>query len=263
MIHIPGTGEGDPVFKRRNYMNHSKVYFILGVSFIIFFILSSMNCISVPGDLADLIPDRDKPLDEKTIIAGLKEALEVGTKNAVEIVSRKNGFLKNRDIYIPLPEELEDFSNVLRKVGLKKEVNKFVEDMNHAAEKAAEGAADIFVDAIMKMTVRDARDILQGPDDAATHYFERQTRNKLYNVFYPVVKDAMDKVGLSKLFAFLVDTYNGIPGVKKTKFELNDYITDKGLDGLFFMLAKEEKKIREDPAARVTELLKEVFGSLS
>lgn len=243
-------------------MKHSVLYSVLGVGFIIMFSLFSMNCVSVPDDIADFIPDGKKPLDEKTIIAGLKEALEIGTKNAVKVVSKVNGYLKNRDIYIPLPKELEDFTDVLRKIGMKKDVEKFIEDMNHSAEKAAEGAVDIFVDAITKMTLKDARKILEGPDDAATSYFEKQTRGKLYDVFYPVVKTAMDKVGLTKLFEFLVDTHNSIPGVKKIKFELNEYITNKGLDGLFFMLAKEEKKIRDDPAARVTDLLKEVFGSL-
>lgn len=242
-------------------MKHSTLYFVLGVAFIILFILLSMNCISV-DDIGDIIPGGKKPLDEKTIIAGLKEALEIGTKNTVKVVSKSNGYFKNRDIFIPLPDELKDLADALRKIGMKKDVEKFIEDMNHSAEEASEGAIDIFVDAITEMTLKDAKKILEGPDDAATNYFEEHTRKRLYDVFYPVVKKAMDSVGLTKLFKFLVDTYNGIPGVKKTKFELNQYITNKGLDGLFFMLAKEEKKIRDDPAARVTDLLKKVFGSI-
>ncbi|MBN2533233.1 MAG: DUF4197 domain-containing protein [Spirochaetales bacterium] len=243
-------------------MKPSALYLVLGVSFIILFILLSMNCISVPGDITEYIPGGKKPLDEKTIIAGLKEALEVGTKNTVKVVSKTNGYLKNSDIYIPLPEELEDFADVLRKIGMKKDVQKFIEDMNHSAEKAAEKAIDIFVDAITEMTLKDAKKILEGPDNAATTYFEKHTRDRLYDVFYPVVKKAMDAVGLTRLFKFLVDAYNGVPGVKKVKFELNKYITNRGLDGLFYMLAIEEKKIRDDPAARVTDLLKKVFGSV-
>ena len=243
-------------------MKQLNLSFLIGVSFIIFFALISMNCISIPDNVASLIPDKKQGLDEETIIAGLKEALEIGTKKAVEIVSKTDGYLKNSAIYIPLPEELNDFANTLRKIGMKKDVDRFINDMNHAAEKAATGAADIFVDAIKKMTLQDARKILQGADNAATVYFEKNTRNKLYDVFYPVVKSAMDKVGLTKLFKFLLDAYNRIPGMKKINFELNKYITDKGLDGLFLMLAKEEKKIRDDPAARVTDLLKKVFGSL-
>ncbi|MBN2443265.1 MAG: DUF4197 domain-containing protein [Spirochaetales bacterium] len=245
-------------------MKHSFLYSLPGIGLMVLFALTSVQCISVPGNVADLIPGKEpKGLDEKTIIAGLKEALEIGTGNAVKIVSQSNGYLKNSDIKIILPEELEDMADVLKKIGMKKDVDKFVNDMNHAAEKAAEGAADIFVDAIKKMTLSDARKILEGEDDAATRYFEDKTREKLYDVFFPVVKNAMDKVGITKLFKFLLDTYNGIPGVKKTRFDLNLYITNKGLDGLFFMLAKEEKKIRIDPVARVTDLLKEVFGSLS
>ena len=244
-------------------MKHSKLSLSIGMSIITLFILFSMNCISIPENITDLIPgDSEQLLDEETIIAGLKEALEIGTANAVEIVSKANGYLKNPDIYIPLPDELEDFAEVLKKIGMKKNIDTFIEDMNHAAEKASEGAVDIFIDAIKNITLSDARNILEGPDNAATDYFERNTRGDLYDIFYPVVKNAMDKIGLTKLYKVLRDAYNKIPGVKKVNFQLNQYITDKGLDGLFYMLAKEEKKIRDDPVARVTDLLKEVFGSL-
>jgi hypothetical protein len=231
---------------------------------LILLVSSLLQCISVPSDVTDLLSvGEDRPvLDEETIIAGLKEALEIGTDNAVQMVSKRNGFLNNPAIFIPLPGELEDMADVLKRIGMKKDVDKFINNMNHAAEEAAKGAADIFIDAITEMTLTDARNILEGADNAATTYFENKTRRDLYDVFYPVVKNAMDKVGLTNLFKFLVDTYNGIPGVRKTNFELNDYITNKGLDGLFYMLAEEEKKIRIDPVARVTDLLKEVFGSI-
>jgi hypothetical protein len=199
-------------------------------------------------------------LDEKTIIAGLKEALQVGTRNAVKLVASDNGFLKNSRITIPLPDDLREWADRLRQIGFGKDVDKFIEDMNHAAEKAAAKAPDIFVDAIRKMTLEDARNILQGADNAATQYFEKHTRGKLYDIFFPVVKDAMDRIGLTKLFRILIDAYNSIPLVKKKTYDLNAYITNKGLDGLFLMLSDEERKIRHDPAARVTELLKKVFG---
>ncbi|MBN1411037.1 MAG: DUF4197 domain-containing protein [Spirochaetales bacterium] len=201
-----------------------------------------------------------KKLDEKTIIAGLKEALEIGTKNAVKIVSKENGFLKNARISIPLPPDLKEWADRLRQIGLGSQVDKFISDMNHAAEKAAEKAPDIFVDAIKKMTLEDARNILAGADNAATQYFEKHTRKKLYGVFLPVVKGAMDKLGVTKLFKYLIDSYNKIPLVKKIRYDLDEYITNRGLDGLFLMLADEEKKIRRDPVARVTELLRTVFG---
>jgi enolase len=132
--------------------------------------------------------------------------------------------------------------------------------MNHAAETAAAGAVDIFVDAVKKMTLSDAVNILHGPDNAATAYFEKNTRTRLYGVFFPVIKNAMDKVGVTKLYKFLIDKYNTIPFIQKKTYDLDRYITDRGLDGLFYMLASEEKKIRKDPAARVTELLRKVFG---
>jgi hypothetical protein len=245
-------------------MKHSVCFFI-SISCLLAFSLFLNSCVGVPGSVRDLVPgsSKEKKLDEKTIIAGLKEAIEIGTKKAVEIVSKKNGYFKNKDIFIPLPDDLENVAKKLRAIGLKKDVDKFIKDMNRAAEKAAEGAVQIFIDAIKKMTLRDARRILEGPDNAATKYFEDNTRKKLYGVFSPVVKKAMDKLGVTKLYKFLIDTYNGIPGVKKAKYDLDSYITNRALDGLFFMLAREEKKIRKDPAARVTELLKKVFGSLT
>ncbi|MBN1700131.1 MAG: DUF4197 domain-containing protein [Spirochaetales bacterium] len=246
-------------------MNNSVGRFFVFIVCVSVFSFLAASCVGIPDKVGDLIPggaSKEKKLDEKTIIAGLKEALEIGTKKAVEIVSKKNGYFKNKEIFIPLPKDLNDVAKKLRSIGFKKDVDKFIEDMNHAAEKAAEGAVDIFVDAIKKMTMKDARKILEGADDEATRYFEDKTRKKLYDVFFPVVKKAMDKLGVTKLYKFLIDTYNGIPGVKKVKYDLDAYITNRALDGLFLMLSKEEKKIRKDPAARVTELLKKVFGSL-
>jgi hypothetical protein len=251
------------VLNKEVFMKHS-VWFFLSISCLVVISLFSNGCVGVPGNVRDLVPggSKEKKLDEKTIIAGLKEALEIGTKKAVEIVSQKNGYFKNKEIFIPLPDDLEKVAKKLRSIGLKKDVDRFIEDMNHAAEKAAEGAVKIFIDAIKEMTLKDARKILEGADNAATKYFEDKTRNKLFDVFFPVVKKAMDKLGVTKLYKFLIDSYNAIPGVKKAKYDLDSYITNRALDGLFFMLAREEKKIRKDPAARVTDLLKKVFGSL-
>jgi len=201
-------------------------------------------------------------LDEKTVIAGLKEALNVGTKNAVSLVSKADGYYKNPRISIPLPKDLKDVADTLKKIGLQKKVDEFVETLNRAAEKAAPKAVDIFVDAVTKMTVQDAMGILKGKDDEATRYFERKTRQALYEVFKPVVKKVLDEVGVTKLYKEILNAYNSIPGTKKISFDLDDYATNKALDGLFVMLADEEKKIRRDPAARVTDLLRKVFGSV-
>jgi len=204
---------------------------------------------------------KKKKLDEKTIIAGLKEALEVGTKKSVEKVSARDGYYKNPEIKIPMPDDLKKVESGLRKVGLGNKVDEFVVSMNRAAEKAAPQATEIFIKAVKGMTVKDARNILYGgEDDAATRYFERETRTDLYGLFFPVVKDSMDKVGATKLYKYLIDKYNSLPLVEKKSYNLDKYVTNKALDGLFIMVAKEEKKIRKDPAARITELLKKVFG---
>jgi hypothetical protein len=242
-------------------MREELLPFSIIISVIIITVLSMSNCVSVQGiQVPGLTKSKSNTLDEKTIVAGLKEALEIGTRNAVDIVSKKNGYLGNPKIHIPLPDELADVGTKLRQIGFGKDVDRFVDDMNHAAEKAATGAADIFIDAVKNMTLSDAVNILHGPDNAATKYFETNTRKKLYTVFFPVIRDAMDKIGVTKLYKFLLDKYNMIPFIKKKDYDLDKYTTDRGLDGLFFMLAGEEKKIRKDPVARVTELLRKVFG---
>ncbi|MBN1798425.1 MAG: DUF4197 domain-containing protein [Spirochaetales bacterium] len=201
-------------------------------------------------------------LDEKTVIAGLKEALEIGTKNTVTLVSKKDGYFKNLAIKILVPEDLKKVAKTVRDIGLGSQVDKFIQTMNRAAEKAAPKAVDIFIDVITKMTIKDALRILHGSDDEATRYFEKNTRTKLYNIFKPIVKKVMDDVGVTAVFKIILDAYNNLPYTKRVSFDLDDYVTNEALDGLFLMIAKEEKKIRKDPAARVTELLRKVFGSL-
>jgi hypothetical protein len=213
---------------------------------------------SVPKQV---LPVKEKKLDEKTIIAGLKEALQVGTKKAVGNVSRENGYFKNPEIKIPVPNDLRKVETSLRKIGLGNKVDEFVESMNRAAEKAAPQATDIFMKAIKEMTVTDARRILyDGADDEATRYFERKTRDRLYELFFPVIKDSLDKVGATKLYKYLINRYNAIPMVEKKSYNLDKYVTNKALDGLFLMVGKEETRIRKDPGARITELLRRVFG---
>jgi hypothetical protein len=241
-------------------MKQELLPFTIIVSFLVLASISLSNCVSVSNLQGIIKQQKTTQLDEKTIIAGLKEALSIGTKNAVSIVSRANGYLSNPKIYIPLPDELSEVASRLRQIGLGKDVDRFIEDMNHSAEKAATGAVDIFVDAVKKMTLTDAINILRGPDNAATKYFEDNTRAKLYGAFFPVIKDAMARIGVTKLYKFLIDAYNKIPFVQKKTYDLDRYITNKALDGLFYMVAGEEKKIRKDPAARVTELLRKVFG---
>jgi hypothetical protein len=200
-------------------------------------------------------------LSESTIIDGLKEALRIGTGNAVTNVSRLNGYFKNPKIRIPLPENVQKVEKILRTVGFGSQVDAFELSMNRAAERAAPEAKALFIDAIKQMTFSDARKILQGRDNEATLYFEDKTRSRLHERFQPIVHNAMSEVGVTRYYQQLDETIRAIPFTETIRFDLDEYVTNKGLDGLFFMVAEEERKIRQDPAARVTDLLKEVFGS--
>jgi hypothetical protein len=233
-----------------------KIALIAAVCALIF----TMSCQELEEMVRQTTVKPGSGLSEDTIIAGLKEALEIGTSNAVDLVSRSNGYLNNAAIVIPIPSELDEWEDRLRAIGLGRKVDEFKESMNHAAEQAAEKAVSIFVDAIKQMTFADARRILNGPPDAATRYFEDKTRGRLYGEFFPVVRNAMDRVGVTQLYKFLVDKYNAIPLIDDVRFDLDQYVTDRALDGLFYMVEQEEAQIRKDPAARVTELLKKVFG---
>jgi hypothetical protein len=222
----------------------------------------------VYADLSDILKGfgqifKGRGLSESRIIEGLKEALQIGTAKAVEKVSLTDGYFKNPRIHIPLPEEVQKIEKLVRTMGLGAQVDAFELSMNRAAERAAPEAKSLFVDAIKQMTFSDARTILQGRQNEATLYFEDKTRDRLYELFKPLVHNAMSKVGVTRSYQKLDTTVRTIPFADKLSFDLDDYVTNKGLDGLFLMVAEEERKIREDPAARVTDLLKEVFGRAS
>lgn len=199
-------------------------------------------------------------LDDSTVISGLKEALSIGTANAVKEVSRIDGYLGNNAIKILMPEKLQTVADVLRKIGFEKQVDDFILSMNRAAEKAAPRATDYFVDSVKKMSVDDAKRILNGGDTAATDYFKSKTYDKLFSDFKPIISSSMDEVGVTRNYKEMMAKYSSIPFVKAESLDVDTYVTGKALDGLFYMVAQEEKKIRTDPAARVTELLKQVFG---
>ncbi|MCZ4409801.1 DUF4197 domain-containing protein [Cryomorphaceae bacterium 1068] len=205
-------------------------------------------------------------LSSSEVAAGLKEALVVGTNNAVDFAGKENQFLSTPRIRIPFPEEAEKVKETAEKLGLGSQVDKFEENLNHAAEKAVSHAAPIFIDAITSMTINDAFAILKGEDDAATTYLRRSTETSLRTAFEPEVNKAINEVELTKYWQPLVSTYNtasAFTGGEKVNPDLEAYVTDKAMDGLFLLISEEEEKIREDPAARVTELLEKVFGSQS
>ena len=200
-----------------------------------------------------------KEPDTNTIVAGLKEALSVGAKNGVSTVSKVNGYFGNELIRIPMPEKLEKIENMMRKLGFHKEVDTFVLTMNRASEKAAPQALSFFTDAVREMTIPDAVGILRGNDTAATNYLRSKTYSRIYDAFKPVVSSAMNDVGVTHAFKQMMDKARTIPFLKGEVVDLDQYVTSKALDGLFVVVGQEEKKIRKDPAARVTELLRTVF----
>ncbi len=198
--------------------------------------------------------------DEGTTASGLKEALSIGTENAVRNVSRLDGYFGNQAIKILMPGNIQKVADVLGKVGYQKQVDDFVLSMNRAAEKAAPKATTFFVDAIREMTFEDAKKILGGGDTAATEFFKDKTHDKLYAAFKPVVSSSVNEVGATRSYKEMMGKYESLPFMDKKSLDLDHYVTNKALDGLFYMVGQEEKKIRTDPAARVTDLLKTVFG---
>lgn len=191
---------------------------------------------------------------------GLKEALKVGTQNTVKLTGRVDGFLKNQAIKILVPEKLRNLETGLRTIGMGAEMDELVVGMNRAAEKAAPAAREIFFEAIGAMTIDDARRILGGAETAATQYFRDKTTPRLTTAFTPIVEKAMQQVGVSRQYGELLDRAKAIPFFRVDDYDLNQYVVGRSLHGLFHVLGDEEKKIRRDPAARTTDLLRDVFG---
>jgi hypothetical protein len=201
-------------------------------------------------------------LTDVKIGSGLQEALKIGTGNAVAQTGTVDGFLANQAIKILMPKSLQTIEKPLRLIGYGPQIDEFVVGMNRAAEKAVPFAKDIFWDAIGQMTFDDARKILNGSDTAATEYFKAKTSKKLQAAFRPSVESVMNEVGVNRQYNELVGRYQSVPFAKSITFDVNQYVTEKATDGLFYVVGQEEKKIRTNPAARVTDLLKDVFGSV-
>lgn len=201
-----------------------------------------------------------QPIGEVRIGAALKQALQVGTENAVKLTGRPDGYFRNEAIKILLPEQLRTLASALRTVGLGAQVDELEVGMNRAAERAAPRAKQIFWDAIGAMTIDDARRILGGSDTAATEYFKGKTSDSLASAFRPIVEASMREVGVTRQYTDLYRRAQAIPFLNVEAYDLDRYVVTRALDGLFHVVGEEEKKIRTDPAARVTELLREVFG---
>lgn len=203
----------------------------------------------------------ETPLTKAEVAAGLKEALEKGTLEGTNLASQLDGYYKNPQIKIPFPPEAQKVEQKLRQIGLGSEVDRFVLTLNRAAEEAADEAKPIFLNAIRSMTIDDAWGILKGDNHAATEYLERTTSDQLKAKFQPIISNALNKTNATRYYVDLVNAYNKIPFVEHMDPDLDVYATEKAMEGLFYLISQEEEKIRENPAARTTELLRKVFGA--
>lgn len=201
-------------------------------------------------------------LDINTVISGLKEALDLGSRAAIETVSKPDGYFSNDLIRIPLPPELQQVGDLMRQFGLAAQADQFEKSINQAAENAAPQATNIIVNAIGNMSFEDANTILNGADDAATQYFKEHTSQQLSELFEPTIKESLNQVGSTKYYNDLVEQVASLPLVgENINLDLSHYVTEQALNGLFAMIAVEEKKIRDNPTARTTELLQKVFAN--
>lgn len=206
-------------------------------------------------------PEAAAALDRSEVVAGLREALSLGTRNAIKQLGRPDGFLSDPAVRVPLPPAIQSAESRLRKLGLGGLVEEFSLSLNRAAEQAVPEVADIFAGAIEAMTINDAMEILNGPDDAATRYFERSSAQALTARIQPLVAQATESVGVTQVYKSLSAQAGPLLSLLTgPQGDLDSYVTEQAMDGLFTVIAEEEQKIRENPGARSTELLRRVFG---
>jgi len=198
--------------------------------------------------------------DDATVVSGLREALAVATGEALTQVDRVDGYFGNEAIKIFMPERMQKVTETLNMLGFQKEVDAFVLSMNRAAEHAAPKAAPYFFQAVKEMTFEEGRRILKGSDTAATEYFKAKTYSKLYEAFKPEVSASMNEVGATRSYKAMMEKYQSMPFMKPVSLDLDQYVTEKSLDGIFTMVGQAEKEIRTNQKAQVTPLLKKVFG---
>lgn len=201
-------------------------------------------------------------LSNQDAVSGLKAALEKGSGAAVDLLGKADGFLGNGAVRIPLPDSLRKYEKLMRNVGMGKYADELILTMNRAAEAAVPEAKKLFVDAVKKMSVQDAKGILTGGQTSGTEYFKRSTTDQLKARFLPIVKQATAKVKLAEKYNQYAQKGVQFGLVKKEQANLDDYVTQKALDGLFYMVAEEEKKIRQDPVKAGSDIIRKVFGAL-
>jgi len=211
-------------------------------------------------DIASQLPQSGYGITNTEIAAGLRQALDFGIDKQVTKLTQEDGFFKNELVKITLPAELQKVDKTLRGVGLDNLANQGLKVLNRAAEDAVKEATPIFVNAVREITFNDARNILLGQDDAATQYLIGKTKSQLYDKFSPIITNSLDKVGANQIWSTIIQRYNSIPLTNKVNPDLSDYVTSEALDGVYIMIALEEKDIRDDISARTTPLLKRVFS---
>jgi hypothetical protein len=201
-------------------------------------------------------------LSNAEAVSGLKQALTDGSAAAVKMLGQDNGYFGNAKVKIPLPPSLQKIESGLRMMGMKKQADELVLSMNRAAEAAAPEAKQLLVDAVKKMSVQDAKAILTGGDTAATDYFRRTTETQLTQRFLPIVKKSTDRVGLAQQYNSLAGQGASLGLVKKDDASIETYVTRKALDGLYLMIAEQEKSFRQNPVGATSDIVKKVFGAL-
>lgn len=238
----------------------SKLMTSFRACFLLIICMLLLSCKTIDlKQVADSFEQIQKPLDEKTVIAGLKQALEVSTINTVTQTSQKGGFSDNPLIRIPLPKQLQNIASTLNKFGFGQYAKQLELQINRSAELASSQAKAVFIDSISRMSLRDGWQILNGKQDAATEYFRQDTEQQLAQKFQPIITRSMNEVGFYNDYKKLLNVYNTLPLTNKPNLNIENYIMQQTLDGLFSLVAIEEAKIRQNPSARVTELLRRVF----
>lgn len=227
---------------------------------VILFLALSLNSCHELQQVVNQLPQGSVALGNDQIAAGLREALDKGIQSQVSKLTKEDGFLKNEAVKILLPEELQKVDKTLRDIGLGSLADEGLKVLNRAAEDAVGEATPIFVDAVKGITFSDAKNILLGSDNAATQYLTSATQTQLYAKFNPVIKNSFSKVGADKIWSNLITKYNNIPLTKKVNPDLTDYVTQEALNGVFTMIAVEEKEIRNNASSRTTDLLRRVFS---
>lgn len=228
--------------------------------FLFIALFSLISCAELQQVVNTLPTDTGMGMDPQLIGNGLREALDKGINKQVKKLTNKDGFYKNQLVKIMLPQELQRVDQTLRDIGLGSLADEGIKVLNRAAEDAVKEATPIFVSAVKSITFTDAKNILLGPDNAATIYLEQRTNNALYSKFNPVIKNSFSKVGADQIWTNIINRYNSVPFVTRVNPDLTDYVTNQALSGVYKMISVEEKDIRNNITARTSTLLRQVFA---